>query len=317
MCHRPFRRRRSHCKAYCSVLLIATYTATATPDKVQTAASGVPVWAAVAIPIAAALLGLLGGGIVRFVLDRRQAMMRATGYARVVREELYNVLERLDPNLEGVPALPTDAWSQYATELAGALTPDEFSALTRVYRTIAANNWQLSAAIAPISGAPPIAIPITPEIRGERHMVALVVEHIGLPSIEWLATGRVPWLRQRRAIPTMTPVPETRCRCGHQWVNHRWTWQRRRWWRLRWRFYTRRSVAHECNVVGCVCTWFRTPGQVHLPRAIQRFGPGRQAPHVDLKPKIDRVDSSIPSTAQPGAVVSPEDDERDAANDAE
>ncbi len=271
------------------------------------ASTGVPLWVAVVVPLVTALLGLLGGGLVRYLLDRRQATARAEGYARVVREELRNVLQRLDPEIPGVPLLPTQAWEQHSSELAGALLPDEFSALTVVYRMIAAANWRAEALVSPIPGAPSFPVDSIPDdVRDERAHVAAAVATLGLPMIDWLALGKAPFWRRRRVQEVMVPAPAEHCRCGHRWDCHRWTWHKRGWWRLRRRRYLQRSIAHECNVRNCGCQWFREPGRAHLPRWVQRFGPGRQAPTLVPEPSPPPVDSRIPATAQPGVVVSPE-----------
>lgn len=268
------------------------------------AASGIPVWLAVTIPLVSAVLALLGGGVVRFVLDRKQTMSRAEGFARVVREELRNVVQRLNPGVPGLPLLPTQAWEQHSSELAAVLLADEFAQLTVIYRMIAEANWRAQGIVAPIPGAPSFPVDHVPQdVRDQRAHVAIAVESAALPTIEWLALGKAPLLRRRRVREVMTPWPHIRCRCGHRWDHHRWSWRNRGWWRLRWRRYEVRSVAHECNEDGCECRWFQDRHHRHLPRWLQRLGPGRQAPSIEPDPQLAVPDSRIPATAQPGAVV--------------
>ena len=262
-----------------------------------------------------AVLGFVGAGGVRWLLDRRQELARAQGFARVVLDELRAGVRRLDPGVEGahpeiaLAQLATDAWSAHRVEIAGALLPEEFVGLATSYRAIAALNAQLLMA-SELGSAPPSAVPVVPQaIQEARSLTLSIVTSLAIPSIEWLAEGKVsPW-RRRRAKFVMTPPPGLRCRCGHRWDHHRWSWESRGWWRVRWRTYEVRTMAHECHVTGCECSWFREPGAHHLPRVVQIRGAGRQAPHMPIRHDEDAggADPRNPATAQPGASVSPEE----------
>ncbi|QEC49653.1 hypothetical protein FSW04_20115 [Baekduia soli] len=237
----------------------------------------------------------------RFLLDRRAEAARAVGYARVVREELSDAARRLDA--DNLWLLPTSAWEQYSSDLAGALLEEEFLLLNATYRAIAVLNARMQNIVAPIPGAAPFPATVDDQTRHERAITAALVAQ-GLSAVAWLARGDVPLVRRRRVAVVMTVDPLASCRCAHRWDHHRWEWKPRRV-RLRWRQLNLRIVAHECNVEGCSCRWFREPGATHLPRWFQRFGPGTQGRplgHDEPDPEPG-PDPSIPATAQPGAIV--------------
>jgi hypothetical protein len=267
--------------------------------------TGIPVWVAVVVPLVTALLGLLGGGVVRYLLDRRADMARAIGFARVVREELQINQRRLEADERYL--LSTGAWEQYGSELAGALLEVEFKALNVVYRVIASVNAQTRALVEPTTrwrrrpGIPDAAA------RVEKEGAAAAIAE-GLLATEWLARGDVPLWKRRRPLMVLTPHPLSRCRCGHRWDHHRWQW-RSRPLRLGFRKYPVRVVAHECNVESCECRWWQEAGAItHVPRWMQqRLGVGTQAPPLPEEEPKPTVDTRIPPTAQPGASVSLED----------
>jgi hypothetical protein len=263
-------------------------------------ASGVPLWVAIVVPVVSALLGLLGGGIVRFLLDRRAEIARAVGFARVVHEELQDAARRLEA--DNLLLLSTGAWEQYGSDLAGALLEQEFMLLSATYRYMSVLNARVQVLLAPV-GAPPVAGTVDDEMKQERWIVTSLIAQ-GLSAIAWLARGDVPLWRRRRINVVLMPDPQIRCRCGHRWEHHRWQWRTRKL-RARWRHYNARCVAYECNVEGCDCRWWRDPHARHLPRWIQRFGVGTQARPLGHDEHTEpTVDPSIPPTAQPDASVS-------------
>lgn len=270
------------------------------------------------VPIVTALggaaVGFIGAGGTRLLLDRRQELVRAQAYARVILDELRRIDNLLDPTL---PAnvllnfeLPTDAWLRHQADVAAVLVHGEYMGLAAAYRAVAHFNhllveerlsWEQDSSEDPV---------LDDETIKERQITGLIVSQLAIPAVEWLADAeRIPFWKWRRAKTVLTPYPDYECLCGHRWDCHRWSWELRQWWRVRWRSYQAKSVAHECNVAGCSCRWFRDPGVSAPTRALRRLGMGRQAPHIgrDTPEPEPEPDASIPPTAQPQAIVSSEE----------
>lgn len=202
----------------------------------------------VAVPLLAALagavIGFVGAGTVRLLLDRRQELVRAKAFGRVILDELRTADARLDPELVGenpflaFGPIPIEAWLSYRTDVASVLLDEEFMALSTVYRAISAAN-SMSASVVAAWGEqmerddPHLEVP--EGVMEERHMIRLTVQQVGVPSVQWLAEGNVSFWKRRRVHTAMTPDPARKCRCGHRWDCHRWSWRHRRWWRVRWR----------------------------------------------------------------------------------
>jgi hypothetical protein len=126
-------------------------------------------------------------------------------------------------------------------------------------------------------------------MKHERAIARAAVHTLAVHCVAWLAFGQNPSWTQRRVRGVMTPDPGDHCRCGHRWYCHRWIWSNRTWWRLFWRRYERRSVAHECNVQGCGCQWFRERGVRHLPlRPAARPGTTGRAADQRARPRTHR-----------------------------
>ena len=255
------------------------------------------------LPVLTALLGLLGGGIVRALLDRRAEVKRVVGYARAVREELQDAGRRLADG--GPHRLPTSTWETHHADLAGALLEEEYMFLGRVYRAMGDYNAGLDAK----RGKRLRARAVDETVRMD-HQIASSLVTQGLSAIAWLARGDVTLFGRRRAQLVFDAHPGLRCKCGHTWDHHRWEQFRRRRLRIRNRDLTARVVAHECNVASCRCTWFREEGRRHLPRRVQRLGVGLQSRPLghSVEPDAEpHYDPSIPPTAQPGAVIEIQD----------
>lgn len=272
--------------------------------------SQVALWVPIVAALLAAAVGFFGGAGIRLFFDRRQELVRAQAFGRVILDELESIAKRLFAAGEEQDAgyiaspLPTDAWMAHRADVGAVVLYEEFLALSQVYRAVEAFNYEAAAffsRIPPSAHLPPLDAPLSEQV----HVTWLMVTKLGTPSIEWLARGKLPFFRRRRLQPTLTPSPKLRCRCGHRWDSHRWEW-RRRWLRLKQLRYTQRSVGHECNVRGCACRHFI---QAEGPRWLTVLRRARLAPQVQYMDFLEdkeppERDSSIPDSAQHGAVVS-------------
>src|SRR5689334_4224780 len=99
-------------------------------------------WVPVVAALAGAAVGFIGAGTVRLLLDRRQELVRAQAFARVILEELRAAAARLEPQLiEQNPFLAfgpiaDDAWRAHRSDIAAVVLAWEFTTLTTVYRAI-------------------------------------------------------------------------------------------------------------------------------------------------------------------------------------
>lgn len=278
--------------------------------------SGIDPWIPIAAALIGAAVGFIGAGGLRLILDRRQELVRAQGYGRVILDELRGIAGRLDPELEqdnpilATEPLPMSAWRDHRADVAAVLLHAEFIGLSGTYRAVAEAN-HISAAVRrdwEVAAAHGRAwTPVIPEgAMQERQFVRITVEQIGIPCIQWLADGELQFFRRRRVGGlVLTPYPDVKCRCEHRWDCHRWSWDKRRI-RLRWRRSKTRSVAHECNVAGCACRRFSWSESRLWERPLRRVFLLPQAPLISTSeqaPPIPEHDPSIPDSAQPGAVV--------------
>jgi hypothetical protein len=284
-----------------------------TTNAAQAAADG-----SVVVPIIAALVGAIvgfvGGGGARFILDKRQEYVRAQAYARVIEDELQEIDARLTRVLDdGDPftptPLPTSAWIEHRTAVASLVAPEEFFALSHFYRWVGAVNAELASLAEPPLwyrvarnfGVPP---PNGESLAGLMDLVRRLLRTLALPSITWLAQGKGNVIRRRRALTVLCPDPRSRCGCGHEFEKHRWETRKRRF-RIRWRDHGGIEIAHECNVVGCECSRFHLAG-AGASRPIRRLNLLAQAPYLGMdgaEPLEGEDDSHYPATAQRGARV--------------
>lgn len=243
-----------------------------------------------------AAIGFLGSGGVRLFLDRRQELVAAQAFARVMRDELLvidRILEFLleDRRLQSFIELPADQWRAHRSAIAAKITSEEFLAVSTAYRAIDALNALL--ARQEVGRLPQSLLE---EITTTR----TIVEQIAAPSIEWLAEGQKNWrdiLRTRRASSVLVQWPQARCVCNHRLDVHRWEFRRRRV-RLRRRSERMIEVAHECNVVECRCGYFRWGKASRWNRPLRRWNLLPQSSYIEDPPSEPKFDHRFPPAAQ-------------------
>lgn len=288
---------------------------------------------AVVAAIVGALAGIIGGAFVRFALDRRQELVTARAFARVIQDELQlnarivrGVID-LELPLEALSRVSAAAWREHAAAVAGQLHEFGFLALSTTYRASAGLPFvagelpvgpdvlepEANGPMAPTeeeSGETTGAVQegfddpelIWERLRGELAEILLVIERIGMPAIAVLASAETHWWHRRRPMAVLTPDPRAVCHCGHHFDHHRWTTRKRRF-RLRWREWRGIEIAHECNLADCGCRHFTVHGASSWSRLLGRLNLVPQAPYLSTslgdKPDPDADDVRYPPGAQP------------------
>jgi hypothetical protein len=195
--------------------------------------SGVALWVPIASALVAGVIGLVGGAGIRLLFDRRQELVRAQAFGRVLLDELESIGKRLSMAIEEADTsvlaypLPIDAWEAHRSDVAGVLLYEEFLALTQTYRAVDAFNYEAAAFFASV-GPTDTAPALEGHLAEQAHITRLMVANLGAPCISWLAKEKLPFFKRRRVQSTLTPDPDERCQCGHRWDSHRWEWRRRR-----------------------------------------------------------------------------------------
>jgi hypothetical protein len=104
---------------------------------------------ALATVLISAIAGLLAGGLVRYALDRRQELVSAQAFARVIHDELQQNEQLLERILESeIPlnagaAISMTSWQEHRAAVAAQLLEEEFFALSSVYRYIQSARGRL------------------------------------------------------------------------------------------------------------------------------------------------------------------------------
>jgi hypothetical protein len=253
--------------------------------------------------LAGAAVGLLGGGLIRLLLDRRQELVRAQAYARVIHDELTQIENRLTTVLdEGnlwaarVP-LPTSAWHEHRAAVAAAVTDVEFFALATCYRIVENMNAEIRSGGARRRLLERVfrVTSVEEELIGMMAISQRLYVPLAISSIKWLAEGNAKLWRRRRTEAVLSPDPNAPCRCGHTFWDHE---RRTRKRHLRVRHRSERMVdrAYACGVEGCSCRRFRYAGS-RWAAPLRRIRALPQAPYVtaDLGD-----DSEAPAEAESG-----------------